>query len=84
MQKTKHFEREVRRSRNIAAWMKVQDRTIGDCRVMDISSSGAKISVATPSPVPDHFQLAFFEGSQVWNCEVIWRHGKVLGIKFSP
>jgi hypothetical protein len=78
----KHFEREVRRARHLSAWIKVQDRTIAECHVMDISKNGAKILTATPSVVPDRFQLAFFEGGQTRTCEVIWRHGKVLGVKF--
>jgi hypothetical protein len=82
MQKpTKHFEREVRRARQLSAWIKVQDRDIAECQVMDISNNGAKI--VTASAVPDRFQLAFFQGDQTRTCEVIWRHGKILGVKFA-
>jgi PilZ domain len=79
----KHLEREVRRARHLSAWIKVQDRAIAECHVMDISSNGAKIVIATSSTVPDHFQLAFFQGDQTRSCEVIWRHGKVFGVKFA-
>jgi hypothetical protein len=79
----KHFEREVRRARHVSAWIKVRDRAVAECEVMDISSNGAKIVAAMPADVPDRFQLAFFTGGQTRSCEVIWRHGKVLGIKFS-
>jgi hypothetical protein len=79
----KHFEREVRRARHLSAWIKVQDRAIAECQVMDISSNGAKIVATAASSVPDRFQLAFFTGDQNRSCEVIWRHGKVLGIKFA-
>jgi hypothetical protein len=32
----KHFEREVRRARHLSAWIKVQDRAVVECEVMDI------------------------------------------------
>jgi hypothetical protein len=80
---TKYFEREVRRARHLSAWIKVQDRAVAECEVMDISSNGAKIVATMPAGVPDRFQLAFFTGDQTRSCEVIWRHGKVLGIKFT-
>jgi PilZ domain len=79
----KHLEREVRRARHLSAWIKEQDRTIAECQVMDISNNGAKIVTATSSVVPDRFQLAFFQGDQTRTCEVIWRHGKVFGVKFA-
>jgi hypothetical protein len=79
----KQFQREVRRARRLSAWIKVQDLAIVECQVMDVSTNGAKIVTATPSAVPNHFQLAFFKGDQSRSCEVIWRHGKVLGIKFA-
>jgi PilZ domain len=80
---TKHFEREVRRVRHLSAWITVQSRAISECQVMDISSNGAKIVAAMSSSIPDRFQLAFSQGDQTRNCEVIWRHGKVLGVKFA-
>jgi PilZ domain len=78
-----HFKREVRRARHIWASIKVQDRTLAECQVMDISHGGAKISTANPSLVPDRFELAFVEGDQTRSCEVIWRHGKICGVKFA-
>jgi hypothetical protein len=78
----KHFEREVRRARHLSAWIKVQDRAVAECEVMDISTNGAKIVATMPTGVPDRFHLAFFTGDQARICEVIWRHGRILGIKF--
>jgi hypothetical protein len=74
-----HIEREVRRARRIWAWIRVQDRTIAECQVMDISSGGAKIATTTSALVPDRFELAFAEGGQTRSCEVIWRHGRICG-----
>jgi hypothetical protein len=52
------------------------------CQVLDISKHGAKIVAGTPSVVPDHFELTFFEGGQSRVCEVVWRRTKMLGVKF--
>src|SRR5665647_606163 len=78
----KRSEREIRRSRHLLAWIRVQDRAIAECNVMDISKNGAKIVTSSSSAVPDRFQLAFYEGGRARSCEVIWRHSKVLGVKF--
>jgi hypothetical protein len=80
---TNHIKREVRRARRLWAWIRVHDRTIAECHVMDISNGGAKIATTTPSLVPNRFELAFAEGGQTRSCEVIWRHGKIFGVKFA-
>jgi hypothetical protein len=77
------IKRQVRRTRNIQASIRIQGRTLAECRVMDISHGGAKISTTSPSVVPDRFELAFAEGDQTRNCDVIWRHGKICGVKFA-
>jgi hypothetical protein len=66
----------------MSASIKVQDRTLAECDVMDMSNGGAKIAATNPSLVPDRFELAFGETAQKRNCEVIWRHGKICGIRF--
>jgi hypothetical protein len=78
-----HIKRDVRRARRLWAWIKVQDRTIAECHVMDMSHNGAKIVAATSSLVPDRFELAFAEGGQTRSCEIMWRHGKIFGVKFA-
>jgi hypothetical protein len=50
---------------------------------MDMSHNGAKIVAATSSLVPDRFELAFAEGGQTRSCEIMWRHGKIFGVKFA-
>jgi hypothetical protein len=80
---TKHSKREVRRIRRLRAWIMVQGRMNSECQVLDISRSGVKLVAATPLAVPDRFDLAFFQGDQPRGCEVIWRHGKVLGVRFT-
>lgn len=51
--------------------------------MLDISSKGAKVVVKATSAIPDRFELAFFESiDKRRTCEVVWRRGKVLGVKF--
>ena len=78
--KPKHLEREVRRARHFAAWIKVEGRALCECQVLDISTHGAKVIV--DSVVPDRFELAFFEGGQHRVCDVAWRRAKMMGVKF--
>jgi hypothetical protein len=50
---------------------------------MDISKRGAKIVTDGSSVVPARFELAFtLENHKRKVCEVIWRRGRMLGIKF--
>jgi hypothetical protein len=44
---------------------------------------GAKVVVDESSGIPNSFELAFFQSvGQRQMCEVVWRTGKVLGVKF--
>jgi hypothetical protein len=81
--KPKHLEREVRRARHFSAWINVNGRAGSECQVLDISNHGAKVVVEIRSAVPDHFELAFFQGGQKRACTVIWRRIKTVGVKFN-
>jgi hypothetical protein len=82
MLKPKHYEREVRRTRHISAWIKVEGRALCECQVLDISANGAKIIAELPAAVPDRFELAFLEGSKSRVSDVVWRRAKMLGVRF--
>ena len=67
-----------------AAWIVVNGRADRECSLMDASSLGAKVVVQDGSGIPDRFELASFQAiDKRQKCEVIWRRGKVLGIKFA-
>jgi PilZ domain len=82
--KPKATKREVRRMiRQQSAWITLNGEAATECRIMDISKRGAKIYPNGSAPVPDRFELAFFiEDEKRRACEVIWRRGRMLGIKF--
>jgi hypothetical protein len=82
--KPKTKKREVRRMiRQQSAWITLNGVAMTECRIMDISKRGAKIVPGGSSVVPARFELAFVQGGQKRQaCEVIWRRGRMLGIKF--
>jgi hypothetical protein len=81
--KPKNFEGEVRRVRQLAAWVNVSGSARCECQVLDISKQGAKVIVQMPELIPDHFELAFFQGDQKRICKVIWRRARMLGVQFA-
>jgi hypothetical protein len=88
--KTMHFKmkpdkekRKVRRIRHTFAWIISSGSAKSECAVMDISQNGAKVVSDGTSTIPARFELAFVQGDQNRkSCEVVWRHGKMLGVKF--
>jgi hypothetical protein len=65
------------------SWMVFNGRADMECQVLDISPHGAKVVARIPSEVPTRFELAFFNDERKRRvCEVIWRRGKMLGVKF--
>jgi PilZ domain len=79
----RRFAREVRRARRLSAWLVTNGIAQTECQVLDISANGAKIVASIPSEIPARFELAFFQGENKRRvCEVVWRRGKLLGVKF--
>jgi hypothetical protein len=65
------------------AWIVINGRADRECSTLDASPAGAKLVVQDGSGIPDRFELAFFQAvDKRRKCEVIWRRGKMLGIKF--
>ena len=67
--------------RQQSAWIKLNGEFTSECTVMDISKRGAKIVPDGLSAVPDSFDLVLGDQKRQ-ACEVIWRRGRMLGIKF--
>ena len=52
------------------------------CRVTDISASGAKLNVMD-GDVPDDFVLCFnANGTVIRICKLVWREGTAIGVQF--
>jgi PilZ domain len=81
--KRRKAKREVRRIRHKSAWIVINGSATSECEVLDISQTGAKIMSNGTTAIPASFELAFVQGDQKrQTCEVVWRRGKMLGIKF--
>jgi hypothetical protein len=51
--------------------------------VQDLSTSGAKVTIEDSNALPAKLRLAFSRDARTGrNCEVVWRRGKVVGVKF--
>lgn len=77
---------DLRKARRIhyPAWIDIGGRSaLRDCLVYDISESGAKLTVAGEEQVPDNFTLLLScDGGIRRICQVAWRSGFNIGIKF--
>jgi len=52
------------------------------CTLQDLTSTGARLSVASTHGVPDSFELTFDQGRSCRLCRVTWRNGNTLGVAF--
>lgn len=79
----KKKRQQVRRRRHQSAWIKFDGETVDHkCWVEDISQDGAKLTVEVVAEVGSHFSVALVPHAPKRRCEVVWREGKTLGIKF--
>ncbi|MEA2914150.1 MAG: hypothetical protein QOJ15_6231 [Bradyrhizobium sp.] len=77
-------KRETRKSLRQPGWITLDGGFAArPCVVQDISSTGAKITVDDPNVLPAKLRLAFTRDARTGrNCEVVWRRGNSVGIKF--
>ena len=77
-------KREARKSLHQPGWVTLDGGFAArQCVVQDLSSSGAKITVDDASVMTGRLRLAFTRDARTGrSCEVVWRRGKSLGVKF--
>jgi hypothetical protein len=77
-------KREARKSLQQPGWITLEGGfAVRPCVVQDMSSTGAKLTVDDPNPLPARLRLAFSRDARTGrNCEVVWRRGKAVGIRF--
>ena len=77
-------KREARKSLSQPGWITLEGGFAArQCVVQDLSSSGAKIIIEDSNALPAKLRLAFARDARTGrNCEVVWRRGKVVGIRF--
>ncbi len=52
------------------------------CMIRDISSGGARLSATSSVDIPDTFELIVELDGLEAECEVVWRYGKDIGVRF--
>jgi hypothetical protein len=77
-------KREARKSLSQPGWITLDGGFAArPCVVQDMSASGAKITVNDSNVLPGRLRLALVRDARTGrNCEVVWRRGKSLGVKF--
>jgi hypothetical protein len=77
-------KREVRKSLRQPGWITLDGGFAArQCVVQDMSTTGAKITIDDTNVLPGKLRLAFARDARTGrNCEVVWRSGKSVGVKF--
>ena len=77
-------KREVRKSLRQPGWITLDGGFAArQCVVQNMSSTGAKITIDDPTMLPAKLRLAFTRDARTGRpCEVVWRRGKSVGVKF--
>jgi hypothetical protein len=52
------------------------------CTLLDLTSGGACLSLASTYRLPDRFELTFEQGRMRRPCRVVWRTANRLGVAF--
>ena len=77
-------KRAARKSLHQPGWITLEGGFAArQCAVHDMSASGAKVTIDDPNTLPAKLRLAFSRDARTGrNCEVVWRRGKSVGVKF--
>ena len=77
-------KRAARKSLHQSGWITLEGGFAArQCVVHDMSASGAKVTIEDPNTLPAKLRLAFSRDARTGrNCEVVWRCGKSVGVRF--
>jgi PilZ domain len=77
-------KRESRKSLSQPGWITLEGGFAArQCVVQDLSATGAKVTIDNPNSLPTKLRLAFSRDARTGRrCEVVWRRGKSVGVKF--
>jgi PilZ domain-containing protein len=54
-----------------------------ECHIVDVSATGARLTLKEPVKVPTEFLLALTkQGKAVRKCHLVWNNGNEIGISF--
>ena len=61
----------------------MEGSVVGNCKLANVSASGAKLVLKEPVEVPDKFVLILSKGGEVQrHCKVAWRSDDSIGVRF--
>ncbi|ANW02304.1 PilZ domain-containing protein [Bradyrhizobium icense] len=77
-------KRDRRKSLSQPGWITLEGGFAArQCVVQDMSTTGAKVTIDDPNTLPAKLRLAFSRDARTGRrCEVVWRRGKSVGVKF--
>ena len=77
-------KRDARKSLRQPGWIILEGGFAArPCVVQNMSTSGAKITMDDPNTLPARLRLAFSRDARTGRrCEVVWRRGKSVGVRF--
>ena len=77
-------KRDTRKSMHQPGWITLEGGFAArQCVVKNLSATGAKLTIDDPNSLPAKLRLAFSRDARTGrSCEVVWRRGKSVGIKF--
>jgi hypothetical protein len=77
-------KRAVRKSLHQPGWISFEGGFAArPCVVQDMSAGGAKITIEDPNSLPGKLRLALSRDARTGrSCEVVWRRGKSVGVRF--
>ena len=77
-------KRDARKSLRQSGWITLDGGFAArQCVVQDLSVSGAKVTIDDSNTLPAKLRLAFSRDARTGRaCEVVWRRGKSVGVKF--
>jgi len=75
--------RAPRRGYNVNAWIRQEDRLgVHECRVLDLSRSGARLASVDGYRIPQNFVLLLAMNASGQQARVKWRRGTQIGAEF--
>jgi PilZ domain-containing protein len=75
--------RSPRRNLNTAGWIRLDGSfAIRECKIVDVSTSGVRLSIPFAGKIPETFTVLFSKGAQGHRVRVIWRRANQIGAKF--
>jgi hypothetical protein len=77
-------KRAARKSVSQAGWITLEGGFAArQCVVQDMSATGAKVTIDDSNSLPAKLRLAFSRDARTGRpCEVVWRCGKSVGVRF--